>query len=101
MMMMAISIYTLQKYFYYCSSTTLKMSFQNDTQKYEERCSNHGYLQCGICNCDPKYGGPTCNCTLDDGETTVSQTSCMDSSGQIICSNQLTEIFQRNAYYKE
>lgn len=37
-------------------------------QSYEEnslRCSGHGTLKCGRCECDIGYSGDDCNCTSD------------------------------------
>lgn len=47
------------------------------------KCSNHGILKCGVCECFPGFSGDDCNCTGEADKTD----QCRQNNGAPICSD--------------
>ncbi|ODM97905.1 Integrin beta-PS, partial [Orchesella cincta] len=57
----------------------------NNSQK-SSLCSSNGHLQCGICACDNKWRGPSCNCSIDESDA-INKKPCVDPKTSSICND--------------
>lgn len=75
--------------------------FGNTFQRYSEticakyvlNCNNHGYVNNGICQCDPYWSGPTCNTPIcqNDGIVRLGQCQCHPQFTGTFCEHAMCE----------